>query len=67
MNEQVYDAARQLSAADLAKYRGGFFNSILGILNHLIVGDIIWLKMFATFPTSYCFLQAILESDFSFF
>lgn len=51
MNKQVYQAASQLSAADLAKDRGAFFGSILGTLNHILVGDIIWLKRFAGHPS----------------
>ncbi|MCG7200215.1 damage-inducible protein DinB [Marinobacter pelagius] len=51
MNSKVYEAAGQLSATDLAKDRGAFFGSILGTLNHILVGDTIWLKRFATHPS----------------
>ncbi|WP_148864359.1 DinB family protein [Marinobacter fonticola] len=51
MNLKVYEAAGQLSAADLAKDRGAFFGSILGTLNHIFVGDAIWLKRFSTHPS----------------
>lgn len=51
MNSKVYEAARHLSATDLAKDRGAFFGSILGTLNHILVGDTIWLKRFATHPS----------------
>src|SRR5690554_3984164 len=51
MNAKVYDAATQLSADELAKDRGAFFGSILGTLNHILVGDTIWLKRFATHPS----------------
>jgi len=51
MNSKIYEAAGQLSAAELAKDRGAFFGSILGTLNHIIVGDTIWLKRFATHPS----------------
>lgn len=51
MNSKVYEAAGQLSATDLAKNRGAFFGSILGTLNHILVGDTIWLKRFATHPS----------------
>lgn len=47
MNSRVYEAASRLTATGLAKERGAFFGSILGTLNHLIVGDTIWLKRFA--------------------
>ena len=51
MNSKIYEAAGQLSATELAKDRGAFFGSILGTLNHIIVGDTIWLKRFATHPS----------------
>ncbi|SFM70789.1 DinB family protein [Marinobacter zhejiangensis] len=51
MNSKVYETAGQLSATDLAKHRGAFFGSILGTLNHILVGDTIWLKRFATHPS----------------
>jgi uncharacterized damage-inducible protein DinB len=52
MNLKVYEAASRLVATDLAKERGAFFGSIQGTLKHLIVGDIFWLKRFATQPSS---------------
>jgi len=51
MNSKVYEAASRLGAKELAKDRGAFFGSILGVLNHILVGDIIWLKRFATHPS----------------
>lgn len=50
MNEKVYEAAAQLGEDELLADRGAFFGSILGTLNHLVVGDTIWLKRFATHP-----------------
>jgi len=47
MNTQVYAAASQLSANDLAQDMGAFFKSILGTLNHILVGDLFWLNRFA--------------------
>jgi uncharacterized damage-inducible protein DinB len=52
MNAKLYGAAAKLSATELAKDRGAFFGSILGTLNHLVVGDTIWLKRFATHPAN---------------
>lgn len=59
MNSKVYEAAGQLTKADLAKDRGAFFGSILGTLNHIIVGDTIWLKRFATQPSCLSSLQEV--------
>ena len=47
MNERVWGAAEQLSSLELAEDRGAFFGSILGTLNHIVVGDITWLHRFA--------------------
>ncbi len=52
MNEKVYAACRNLPEAELQRDCGAFFKSIFGTLNHLAVGDTLWLKRFANFvPT----------------
>lgn len=61
MNSKVYEAAGHLSAADLAKDRGAFFGSILGTLNHILVGDTIWLKRFATHPSCVASLREVAD------
>lgn len=50
MNDRVYAVAARLSHEDLWADRGAFFRSIGGTLEHLVVGDTIWLKRFAVFP-----------------
>jgi uncharacterized damage-inducible protein DinB len=50
MNDKLYAAAASLPETALAEDRGAFFGSILGTLNHLAVGDTIWLKRFADHP-----------------
>ena len=50
MNRSIYLAASQLNANDLFENRGAFFGSVIGTLNHVLVGDIIWLKRFADHP-----------------
>jgi len=52
MNQRQYDAAGLLSHQSLNKDCGAFFQSVLGTLNHLMVGDLVWLKRFATHPSS---------------
>ncbi len=47
MNQNIYQSTSLLSTEELEKDRGAFFNSIIGTLNHIIVGDILWLKRFA--------------------
>ena len=61
MNEKIYDTASSLSESALIENRGAFFNSILGTLNHIVVGDTIWLKRFATHPASSNALQEIFQ------
>lgn len=61
MNSKIYEAAGNLSATDLAKDRGAFFGSILGTLNHILVGDTIWLKRFATHPSCFNSLRAVAD------
>jgi uncharacterized damage-inducible protein DinB len=61
MNSKVYETASHLAATELAKDRGAFFGSILGTLNHLIVGDTIWLKRFATHPSSFASLRDVAD------
>jgi uncharacterized damage-inducible protein DinB len=46
MNRRLHAAAATLPAEALTRDRGAFFGSILGTLNHLAVGDSIWLRRF---------------------
>ena len=48
LNDQVFLAASQLSADELEKDKGAFFNSIIGSLNHIMVGDLLWLNRFVS-------------------
>ncbi len=45
-NTIVFDACRGLDHAALIKDRKAFFKSILGTLNHILVGDDIWMTRF---------------------
>lgn len=46
MNANIYVAAAKLKSVELTRERGAFFGSIFGTLNHILVGDTIWLKRF---------------------
>lgn len=59
MNAKLYEAAMTLSDNDLVADRKAFFGSILGTLNHLVVGDTIWLKRFATHPANFPALESV--------
>lgn len=48
MNQKLYEACAKLSAEQLSENREAFFSSVLGTLNHLVVGDTVWLKRFAS-------------------
>lgn len=47
INRRVYEAAARLGPEGIALDRGAFFGSILRTLNHIMVGDLIWLRRFA--------------------
>ncbi|KNH47618.1 DinB family protein [Pseudomonas lini] len=59
MNAKVYAAVRGLSDEELSADRKAFFGSILGTLNHLVIGDRVWLKRFANHPTNHSALEPI--------
>ena len=62
MNSQFYSVVKELGDYDINKDRGAYFQSILGTLNHILVGDIIWLTRFSKHSTRYVSLTAL--SDF---
>ena len=64
-NERLYDAAAQVSDADYRANRGAFFESLHGTLNHLLVGDRIWMRRFTGIGAVPSGLDAILFDDFT--
>ena len=76
MNEKIYEAASRLGEDKMKEDQGAFFESVYGTLNHILVGDIIWLKRFARHARQYpalsrlektpnpTFLDGILYDDF---
>lgn len=52
MNQRQYAVVRLLSEEEINKDQKAFFKSIFGTLNHILVGDIIWLKRFASHYTN---------------
>ena len=59
MNARLYEAVMSLPDEEVVANRNAFFGSILGTLNHLAVGDTIWLKRFATHPANYSELESV--------
>ncbi len=50
-NQRLYAACAELPAAEYHKPRPAFFGSIHGTLNHLLVGDRVWLARVEGQPT----------------
>ena len=64
-NTRLYDAAAGVADADYRAERGAFFKSLYGTLNHLLVGDRIWMKRFTGAGEQPPSLDAILYDDFA--
>ena len=64
-NERLYDAAARLSDADYRADRGAFFKSVHGTLNHLLLGDRIWMRRFTGSGEHPARLDAILCDAFA--
>jgi uncharacterized damage-inducible protein DinB len=63
-NRRLYETCARLSDAERKKARPAFFGSIHGTLNHIMVGDRIWLARFAGEEVPSTNLGAILYEDF---
>lgn len=64
-NERLYAAATKQSDADYRADRGAFFKSMNGTLNHLLVGDRIWMRRFTGKGDVPASLDATLYDDFA--
>lgn len=64
-NERLYDACAGLDDVALKADRKGFFRSIHGTLNHILLGDRIWLARIAGRVMPSTGLDTILYPDFS--
>lgn len=64
-NETLYAACAMLDDAALRLGRPAFFRSILGTLNHILIGDRIWMARFRGLAAASTGLDAILHQDFS--
>ncbi len=64
-NEHLYDAVATVSDADYRADRGAYFKSLHGTLNHLLVGDRIWMRRFTGVGEQPRSLNAILYEDFA--
>ncbi|WP_299406732.1 DinB family protein [Acaryochloris sp. IP29b_bin.148] len=64
MNERLYQVCSELSDTDRKKNTGVFFKSIHGTLNHLLLGDKVWLGRFLGEPFQPQGLDQELHKDF---
>lgn len=63
-NRRLYEACARLGDAERKKERPAFFGSIHGTLNHVLVGDRIWLARFGGEDMPSTNLDAVLYEDF---
>lgn len=63
-NRKLYEICSQLSDAERNRTRPAFFKSIHGTLNHIMIGDRIWIGRFEGKEISSTGLDAILYEDF---
>lgn len=64
-NATLYEACAELSSQELAKDKSAFFGSIMGTLNHIMVGDDIWMARFKEIPIPHSALNEVLFTDFA--
>ena len=64
-NRRLYDACAALPEAEYRKDRKAFFGSLHGTLNHILVGDRIWLGRITGEPAAIKSLDQILYDDFA--
>ena len=64
MNERLYECCARIPDAERKRDAGAFFKSIHGTLNHLLLGDKIWLGRFLGKPFSVSALSQELHADF---
>lgn len=64
-NERMYEACGRLTDAALKQVRPAFFQSIHGTLNHILLGDRIWLGRLAGREVPSTGLDAILYEEFA--
>ena len=65
MNERLYSVCSELTDGERKADRRAFFGSIHGTLNHLLLGDRIWMGRFTANPFAVSSLDQEIYSDFS--
>lgn len=62
-NARLYEAVGKLSPEEFAAPRSGFFPSLLKTLNHILVGDTVWMGRLDGTGSSITSLDQILHTD----
>ena len=65
MNERLYECCAGVADAERKRDAGAFFRSIHGTLNHLLVGDRIWMGRFTGKPFAVKSLAEELYAEFA--
>ena len=63
-NQRLYAVVGQLTVEQLAEDRQGFFKSVLGTLNHILLADLLYRERLEKKPTAFTRLDEILHDDF---
>ena len=53
MNQKIYEAVAAMAPEKIHEDKGAFFGSIFASLNHICVGDTLWLKRFSSVLQTY--------------
>ena len=61
MNQRIIKASENMSSDSLSENKGAFFSSVMGTLNHILIGDCLWLKRFSNHPSAYVSLKPLSE------
>jgi uncharacterized damage-inducible protein DinB len=64
-NERLYEKCAELDDAEYRRHRKGSFGSIHGLLNHILLGDRLWMARFEGRGSITPALGTILFEDFS--
>jgi uncharacterized damage-inducible protein DinB len=64
-NERLFEACSKLDAAEYGKLRKGSFGSIHALLNHIMLGDRIWMARFEGAGRTTPKLNTVLYQEFS--
>jgi uncharacterized damage-inducible protein DinB len=64
-NRRLYEACAALSAEEYRAQRPSFFGSIRATLNHILVGDRVWMGRFEGVPSGIERLDQILYDEFA--